>query len=148
MSDNRSRLLVIDDDPNSRAVIKEMLKQKGFTVASACGVNDAKMILISALKDPKQQFDLILMDLYLDKQNGIDFLATIRKERLIRCPVMMMSGIHDAGKIQEAGKAGICGFLVKPFSTDLLEQRISAAIAKSKNQPANQPSRAAPVASK
>jgi response regulator of citrate/malate metabolism len=71
---------------------------------------------------------LILLDVKLGKTSGLDFLKYIREELSLDTPVLMMSGLADTERIKEASKYNIKGFLLKPFNSRGLEEKVFSAI--------------------
>jgi CheY-like chemotaxis protein len=85
---DRGEVLVVDDDPNCRAVLSEVLKAEGCTVREA--TNGREALDMARAHVP----DLILTDLMMPSMDGWDFCAELgRTKRLARVPVAVVSGV-------------------------------------------------------
>jgi Response regulator containing CheY-like receiver, AAA-type ATPase, and DNA-binding domains len=115
-------ILTIDDEPTIRSAIQLILSRRHCTVLSAQNAEEAKALVQS------QTFDIILLDVKLGKDSGLDFLKYLREELKITTPVLMMSGLADTERIKEASKFNIKGFLLKPFNAKGLEEKVFAAM--------------------
>ena len=108
-------VLLIDDHPMLNAGIVAILKETGlFTVrAQAQSLAQAKKIIEESEKLPS----LIILDLLLGEDNGLDFLPMLEKycknKKIPKPPVLVCSALGDAFKIQIALKLGAAGFLSK-----------------------------------
>ena len=69
--------------------------------------------------------DLILLDLFLPQQNGLDFLQRLKQSGLlVSIPVIVVSALGFPEIVQQAVQAGARDFLVKPIDTDMLVARV------------------------
>lgn len=110
------RILVVDDDPNSRKIVELMLSSQGFSLAFAENGQDA---LEKALLDPP---DLILMDVLMPVLNGHEATKQLKLDaRTMRIPVVALTALAFESDRREALAAGCDGYLSKPFTRrDLL----------------------------
>lgn len=110
------RILVVDDDPNSRKIVELMLSSQGFSLAFAENGQDS---LNKALQDPP---DLILMDVLMPVLNGHEATKQLKLDaRTMRIPVIALTALAFESDRREALAAGCDGYLSKPFSRrDLL----------------------------
>ncbi len=113
------RILVIDDNESLRLKAAETLAGAGYQVETAANAEDG--VALAAL----HPFDLILADIYLPDQNGIDAFHRIRAQHP-EVAGIAMTGYSSWEVSMEAIRAGFAGFLVKPFPA---EQLISAVVA-------------------
>lgn len=75
------------------------------------------------LKDEKP--DLILLDIKMSPKDGIETLQEIRTMKGREdIPVIMLTGVEDKSSVLASAKLGICGYILKPFSSDDLMERI------------------------
>jgi two-component system cell cycle sensor histidine kinase/response regulator CckA len=111
-------ILVVEDDRQVRAIVKQMLMSRGFAVTTAADAEEAL-----ACADGPAQFDLILSDLVLPEMSGRELVEAIGS-RQPQAAVMFMSGYSDDAVrrrgVLEPGSA----FIEKPFSLDELVQRV------------------------
>jgi CheY-like chemotaxis protein len=123
-----ARILIIDDDQAVRSATKIVLEANGFEVVA---VEDGKSG-ISATKD--QQFDLVIVDLFMCGMNGLETTKAIRELSPLM-PIITASGFMFGGSCPEmpnfkdmAAEAGATSTLYKPFRPKELLQAIHKAI--------------------
>ena len=120
---HRPVLLVVEDDPGVRRVVRDMLRQAGYEVREAVdGRHALEMIGASAP-------DAILLDVLLPDMTGLEFLDRLRASSIGAIPVITMTGsvLPDA-PLREKGARGV---LRKPFSLRELQDAVNAATAAS-----------------
>lgn len=106
---NRNKsILVVDDDPGVREVIRAMLESVGFSVRLATNGREAVAMLENS------QFDLILTDLVMPEQEGITTIKEIR-QKYPDLKVIAMSGAFGGDYLRIAGYLGAHGTLAKPI---------------------------------
>lgn len=110
------RILVVDDDPNSRKIVELMLLSQGFALSFAENGQDAV--------DKAQQDlpDLILMDVLMPVLNGHEATKQLKLDaRTKRIPIIALTALAFESDRREALSAGCDGYLSKPFTRrDLL----------------------------
>ncbi len=119
------RILMIDDEAAIRESIETLLTLEGFSVTLA-GEGVAGLDLLS-----RQEFDLLLLDLSLPGESGIDLLPRIL-ELQPRLPVIMITAYGTVGNIVDAMRAGAENFIQKPWDNEKLLADIRTAIARHK----------------
>lgn len=108
-------ILVVDDDLETRNMIREMLEGQGFSVETAEDGVAALNIL------EKQKFDLVLMDLAMPRMDGIEATREIRQRAYgDDLPVVAISAHTSGAAEEEALEAGMDGYLRKPFTRELI----------------------------
>ena len=122
------RVLVVDDVPSARRIIKKQLENLGYRdVMEAQSGQDAIALL------SKEQCSLILSDWNMPNLGGLELLKHLRsKENLKNLPFIMITSTAGSEQIVESAKAGVSDFIVKPFSTETLEKKISGISSKIK----------------
>ncbi len=110
MNAKAPRILVVDDEPDIRRLVCEILEDEGYEVAMAENAGAAR-----ELKESKQP-DLILLDIWMPDTDGITLLKEWVAEDLMLCPVIMMSGHGSVEAAVEATRLGAYDFLEKPLS--------------------------------
>jgi two-component system, chemotaxis family, chemotaxis protein CheY len=126
------KLLVVDDQPKMRDIIRVMLKNNGYD--NLTFAESGKQALRSLAK---HAFNLIVTDWSMPNMTGIELLKQIKGDpKLFSIPVMMISDERTTDKVLYAVEEGTDGFLVKPFSENDLIKNIKLALAKggSKNE--------------
>ena len=121
----RSRkLLVLDDDPHIRELVRTMAQGLGYEVRTVGTGREA----IAAFTADRP--DLVTLDVVLSR--GIDGIQTLKELRSIdpRVAAVMLSGRGDTPTIVEAIRLGACDYLQKPFELEELEQAFDRALRK------------------
>ena len=104
------RILVVDDEPDIRQLVFEILEDEGYQVEMAENATEA-----SELKKSREP-DLILLDIWMPDTDGITLLKEWNTEDELTCPVIMMSGHGSVETAVEATRLGAYDFLEKPLS--------------------------------
>ena len=102
------RILIIDDEKDNTEIIKDILEDVSYSIMLAKSAAEAKAILST------NDFDLILMDVWMPGQDGISLLSEWYSEGF-NTPVVMMSGHAEPSDIVRAMKLGAVDFLKKPL---------------------------------
>ena len=119
--DKNMRILVVDDFSTMRRIIRNLLRELGFTnVEEADDGNTALPMLQNS------QFDFIVTDWNMPGMQGLDLLKAVRADpKLKHIPVLMVTAESKREQIVEAAQAGVNGYVVKPFTAGTLEEKIS-----------------------
>jgi len=115
------RILVVDDEPNVRSAVSQMLRLSGFRVDEAeCG-DEALALARHAT------YDLVLSDI---RMPGMDGHATMRAIRAVQPQIcgLAMTGFADASSCDTARAAGFHSLLLKPFTFQMLLEAVDAAL--------------------
>src|ERR1700758_3381899 len=110
-------ILIVDDEPAARYGLRRALESK-YRVVEADSAEAAR----DALR--REQPDLVLLDVVLPGQNGIEFLRWMR-EQGSEIPVLMVSALDTAKTAVEALQIGAADYLVKGFELEELRQRVA-----------------------
>jgi two-component system KDP operon response regulator KdpE len=114
------RVLVVEDDPEIRAVIQSSLSVEGFTVQTAVSLSEARALIRHALPD------ILVLDLGLPDGDGLTLVQEVRKTHTL--PILIVSARHQEAQKIQALDAGADDYLVKPFSVGELLARIRVAL--------------------
>ncbi len=119
------RILVVDDEPAIRTVAERVLTRAGFSVTLACDGMEA----VELFKKTPDDFRAALLDLTMPRMDGTE---TLRELHALKpsFPVILTSGFNEQATIQSLVGRGLAGFLPKPFSSDMLLEKIRAALEK------------------
>lgn len=109
----KGRVLLVDDMPDNRALMKHFLKDVGASVALA---EDGVMAVSLA---QKQDFDLILLDMQMPILDGYECARQLRALN-IKCPIIAVTASAISGAEELCLQAGCTGYLRKPFTRDQL----------------------------
>ena len=114
----KKRILAVDDDIIVLTRISSILRNDYDLVTVNSGMRALKYL---ELEKP----DLILLDVRMMQQDGIETLRKIRNmEECKDIPVIMLTGVEDKESVLASFKLGICDYILKPFSSDDLLKRI------------------------
>ena len=114
-----SPILIIDDDPTIRLLICNALSGLGHPLVEACDGEEALALF------HRVQPKLILLDVMLGGINGFEVCQLLREQGSDKnIPILMMTGLDDLGSIQQAYEAGATDFIIKPFHTQILFNRV------------------------
>lgn len=105
-----SYILVVDDEPDIRHLVKEILEDEGYQVAIA----EDGIAARQALRDRRP--DLMLLDIWMPDLDGITLLKELAEGDGLPCPIVMMSGHGTVETAVEATRLGAYDFLEKPLS--------------------------------
>ena len=123
-------ILVIDDEAGIRESLEVLLSLEGYSVKTA---NDGEQGLRTL---EMENFDLVLLDLALPGQSGLDLLPQI-KERQPETPVIMITAYGTVENVVEAIRAGAENFVQKPWDNEKLLADIRSAVARYKAEEEN-----------
>lgn len=119
----KPNILVIDDEPDIRRLVKEILEDEGYAVAVAKDGASAREAL--ATRTPS----LVLLDIWMPDIDGITLLKEFIEKSHLRCPVIMMSGHGTVEAAVEATRLGAYDFIEKPLSLAKLLVTVEKALA-------------------
>lgn len=122
---NNAQILIIDDDPDIRRLIRIHLEEVVTKVEEAKGGQEAIQQLMS------DRFDLMLLDLMMDDMNGLEILRFVRSKG-IDTPVIIISAIAEIDKKVETLGLGADDYVTKPFMPSELVARALANIRRSR----------------
>jgi CheY-like chemotaxis protein len=118
MQQHQHRVLVVDDDEDTRSGIAELLRLDGYLVAEAADGQEA----LDRLHTQKRPC-LVLLDLQMPRTSGWEFRARQQRDREIAdVPVVVVSAREDAEV--RVKQLGLAGFLAKPLDFDQLVETI------------------------
>ena len=114
------RILVVEDDNNSRASLKMMLNEIGFNNLFEAEDGDEA---VDIMNKEIMNMDLVISDWNMPNLSGLEFLQKLRLSNPT-LPFIMITGRSDANSLQEALTAGVSGYIRKPFSLAELESKL------------------------
>ena len=118
--DTNMRVLIVDDFSTMRRIIKNILRQIGFTnVVEADDGTTAWDIL------NKDKIEFIISDWNMPQMTGIELLRKVRKsEEFADLPFLMVTAEAQQENIIEAVQAQVSNYIVKPFTADVMKHKI------------------------
>jgi two-component system response regulator FlrC len=118
---NRRPILIVEDEPALGEILQTGLSQNGYAVHLAESAEKALNLFSQG------SFDLVISDIRLPSMDGLQLLDHI-KSRTTSPPVILMTGFGSVHNAVEAMKRGAYDYLLKPFSLEILEEGIEAAL--------------------
>ena len=122
MENNKTHILIVDDDNRIRDLLKEYLKENDYIVSTSENAENAK-VKLSHLK-----FDLIVLDVMMPGQDGYDFTKEIKKK--INIPIILLTAKGEVENRIKGLELGADDYLGKPFEPKELLLRIKNIINK------------------
>ncbi|MEQ6887177.1 chemotaxis response regulator CheY [Halomonas sp. CS7] len=121
MADKNMSILVVDDFPTMRRIVRSLLKELGFTnVEEAEDGQDA----LNKLK--AGGFEFVVSDWNMPNLDGLEMLKQIRADDGLKdLPVLMVTAEAKKENIIAAAQAGANGYVVKPFTSATLEEKLN-----------------------
>ena len=118
-------ILVVEDDPVQRRLMKALLTRGGYNVFQACDGNEGMAVL------DRQHIDLVVLDVMLPGMNGFEFAKNLRQGGS-ELPLLMVTARQTQRDKREGFLAGTDDYMTKPVDEEELLLRISALLRRSK----------------
>jgi two-component system chemotaxis response regulator CheY len=120
-------ILIVDDFPTMRKIVKSVLKQLGYqNVAEA---EDGQIALNMLKNNPSIEF--VVSDWNMPNMTGIELLKAVRADaKLKHLPFLMVTAEADKDNIVEAVKSGVNNYIVKPFNAATMKEKIDKVFKK------------------
>jgi two-component system, chemotaxis family, chemotaxis protein CheY len=126
MVDPNIRFLVVDDFSTMRRIVRNLLKELGFT-----NVEEAEDGVVALGKLRGGSFDFVVADWNMPNMDGLTMLQTIRADASLKhIPVLMVTAEAKKENIIAAAQAGANGYVVKPFTAAVLDEKLGKIFAK------------------
>ncbi|HXW68397.1 MAG TPA: chemotaxis response regulator CheY [Dissulfurispiraceae bacterium] len=124
------KVLVVDDFPTMRRIVKNLLKQLGFD-----NIDEAEDGAQALMRLRSGNFGLVISDWNMPNMEGIELLRNIRKEPdpLRDIPFLMVTAEAEKEKVIEAIKSGVDNYVVKPFTAEILKEKLEKIAEKKKS---------------
>jgi len=128
-------VLIVDDSSSMRAIVKRIIKVSGFNVGEFLAAADGKEAL-KVLKD--EWVDIVLTDINMPNMNGMELIAEMKKDELMRSiPVVMVTTEGSEKRMQEAMNLGASGYVKKPFLPEDIKRTLSSIMGEEDGQKGN-----------
>ncbi|WP_177429834.1 chemotaxis response regulator CheY [Pseudomonas sp. SWI44] len=123
------KILIVDDFSTMRRILKNLLRDLGFTNIFEA---DDGMSALPMLK--KGSFDFLITDWNMPGMSGIDLLNFVRADdRIKHLPVLIVTAEAKREQIIKAAEAGVNGYVIKPFTAQVLKVKIEKIFERSSN---------------
>jgi len=114
------KILVVDDFSTMRRIIKNLLRDLGFTNADEADDGSTALPMLQTGK-----YDFLVTDWNMPGMTGIELLQHVRADdNLKTLPVLMVTAEAKRDQIVAAAQAGVNGYVVKPFTAAVLKEKI------------------------
>ena len=114
MNDQQKTILIIDDEPEIRNLMEEILSEEGYKTLSAESAKRAEHIITN------HQVDLVYLDIWMPGTDGVDLLKKWTKTDKLKAPIVMISGHATIKTAVETTRLGAFDFIEKPLSIEKL----------------------------
>ena len=116
MDTDTKHILVVDDDTRLRSLLQRFLRESGFFVSVAKGAAEARHFM------EQYKFDLLIVDIMMPEESGLEFLAKLRQDNLI--PLILLTAMGETADRIAGLESGADDYLPKPFEPKELVLRI------------------------
>ena len=114
------KVLVVDDEIHIIHVVTIKLRNSGFEVITAQSAQEAYDLACRELPD------VIITDYQMPNMTGLELLKTIRSDAMLKnTPVLLITAEAEKENVVIAAQAGVNDYIVKPFTGDVLQQKIN-----------------------
>jgi two-component system, chemotaxis family, chemotaxis protein CheY len=114
-------VLVVDDFATMRRILKNILRQIGFTSISEAEDGTSALTMLK-----KKKFDLILCDWNMPEMPGIELLKQVRADDGLKdIPFVMITAEAKKENILAAVQAGVSNYVVKPFTAEIISEKLA-----------------------
>jgi sigma-B regulation protein RsbU (phosphoserine phosphatase) len=123
-------ILIVDDSEDQQILLKSILGNVGHRdIVCADSAKSALAVLNPGGDAPSQPIDLILMDVLMPEQDGVETCRRIKNSALLRdIPIIMVTAKNDLSNLKEAFAAGAMDYITKPVNGIELLARVSSAL--------------------
>ena len=126
MVDKNMKILVVDDFPTMRRIVRNLLKELGFG-----NVDEAEDGAAGLARLRGGGFEFVISDWNMPNLDGLQMLKEIRADAaLAHLPVLMVTAESKKENIIAAAQAGASGYVVKPFTAATLDEKLSKILEK------------------
>ena len=120
-ADPNMKILAVDDMSTMRRIVKNIMKQLGFA-----NVEEAENGQEALDKLRAESFGFVISDWNMPVMTGIDLLRAIRADdKLKAIPVLMLTAEAQKQNLVEAIQAGVSNYIVKPFTAEVLQEKMN-----------------------
>jgi two-component system chemotaxis response regulator CheY len=118
----KTRILVVDDMMTMRKLVSKTCKELGFSEIVEAPDGAAAWEVINAGNPP---IGLVISDWNMPVTTGMDLLKRVRADaRFVELPFLMVTAEAEQSQVMEAVKAKVSNYVVKPFTSDTLKQKL------------------------
>jgi len=124
--DKGMKILVVDDFPTMRRIVRNLLKELGYS-----NVDEAEDGAAGLARLRSVNYDFVISDWNMPNLDGLSMLKEIRADaHLAHLPVLMVTAESKKENIIAAAQAGASGYVVKPFTAATLDEKLNKILEK------------------
>jgi len=125
------KILIVDDSPPMRSVIKKTVKASGFRVGELVDASNGKEAL-DILK--KQQFDLVLTGYNMPGMDGLELIGEMKNDDMLKdIPVVMITAEGSQQRVAEFMEKGTADYIKKPFTPEEIKSKLGLILGETEN---------------
>ncbi|MFM9913672.1 MAG: chemotaxis response regulator CheY [Methylophilaceae bacterium] len=126
MADKNMKFLVVDDFSTMRRIVINLLKEIGYN-----NIQEAEDGVVALKKLQAEKFDFVVTDWNMPNMTGLELLVNIRADaKLKSLPVLLVTAEAKNENIVAAAQAGASGYVVKPFTANVLQEKLNKVLEK------------------
>jgi len=117
------KMLIVDDSKSMRTFLAFLARELSFVTAEAGDGRDALELLVR--NDPREPFDVALVDWEMPRMNGLEFIEAVRRNSdFAPLKLMMITTQNSLERVAEALEAGANDFLMKPVTKEMFADKL------------------------
>lgn len=126
-----TRILVVDDMPTIRDLVKSQLKSMGFKMIVEAADGEQAMHLLISNFSAGTPVQLVISDWNMPKMTGLEFLKQVRAStEWANLPFVLLTSESERDQVTEAILAGVSQYIVKPFAAKVFDEKLRGVWAK------------------
>jgi two-component system chemotaxis response regulator CheY len=126
-----TKILVVDDMPTIRDLVKNQLRAMGFKNIVEAADGEAALNTVINAATSGAPIELVISDWNMPKMTGLEFLKQIRaSEQFAKLPFVLLTSESERDQVTEAIMAGVSQYIVKPFAAKAFEDKLKTVWAK------------------
>jgi two-component system chemotaxis response regulator CheY len=128
MFDPKTRILILDDMLTMRKIVKKTLKELGFEDVQEAADGNLGWEILEKSNPPIQ---LVISDWNMPNCTGLELLKRVRMNKNTKgLPFLLLTAESETAQVIEAVKAGVSGYVIKPFTSENLKTKLDEAYKK------------------
>lgn len=129
--DKSIRILIVDDMPTIRELVKNGLKSMGYTTFYEAGDGESALNSLKEKLVSGEPIQLVISDWNMPKKNGFELLKECRSNPNWKdLPFVLLTSESEKGLVTDAIMAGVSQYIVKPFTAKIFEEKLKSAYQK------------------
>jgi two-component system chemotaxis response regulator CheY len=122
-----TKILVVDDMPTIRDLVRNQLKNMGYKNIFEAGDGEAGLNVVITQFSNGSPIDLVICDWNMPKMTGLEFLKQIRaSEQFAKLPFILLTSESEREQVTEAILSGVSQYIVKPFAAKSFEEKLKS----------------------